>query len=202
MSESTSASRHRKPRADAQRNRELILKVARDAFAQGGANVTLEDIVRLSGLGVGTLYRHFPTRDALIEAVYLTEVQKLAAAERELAASEPPVEALRQWMLHFVDFMATKSAMREALSATVSGTEALYATSTELIRSAMNGLVERAVKSGEIQLALDPLDLLRAVASVAGVAGAGGNTQDSARRLVDVLIAGMRVPGLPNSDST
>ncbi|RYG37043.1 TetR/AcrR family transcriptional regulator, partial [bacterium] len=85
----------RKPRADALRNRERILDVAREAFAEGGGSVTLEDIVRLSGLGTGTLYRHFPTRDALVEALYLSEMEKLAAAEREFAATLPPVEALR-----------------------------------------------------------------------------------------------------------
>ena len=195
MSDSNSPSNpppeHRKPRADARRNRELILKVAREAFAQQGANITLEDIVRLSGVGTGTLYRNFRTRDALIEAVYLSEVERLAAAQRELAESQPPVEALRQWMLAFVDFIATKSAMREALGAMVSGTEALYATSTELIRTAIDSLVQRAIDSGEIQTDLDPLDLLRALS---GMTGAGPNWPDSARRLVDVLIAGLRVP--------
>jgi len=188
MSESNSLSTPRKLRADAQRNRDLILTIAREEFARQGANVTLEDIVRLSGLGVGTLYRHFPTREALIEAVYLSEVEKLAAAARELAESEPPVEALRQWMVCFVEFVATKSAMKETLSAMIADTKELYANSTELIRSAMNTLVERGVASGEIQVVIDPLDLLRALS---GVVGSGPNSEESARRLVDILIAGI-----------
>lgn len=181
----------RKPRADAQRNREKILQVAREAFAEQGPNVTLEDIVRLSGLGVGTLYRHFPTRDALVEAVYLSEVQRLAVAEQELSRSEPPVEALRQWMLSFIEYMAAKSVMKEALNAMVAGPGELYATSTELIRTAMTTLIDRAVAAGEIRFDLDPLDPLRALASVADSDPA---SQERARKLVDVLIAGIRIP--------
>ncbi len=182
----------RKPRADALRNRERILAVAREAFAEG-ANVTLDDVVRRSGLGVGTLYRHFPTRDALVEALYLSEMERLAVAERELAASLPPVEALRQWMLLFVDLLAAKDAMREALNAMVGGTAELYATSGELVKTAISALAERAVASGEIRLDFEPLDLLRALAGVAN-ASAGPNWEEGARRLVDVLIAGVRVP--------
>src|SRR6201997_4129373 len=93
----------RKPRMDAQRNRERILEVAKEAFTRFGANASLDDIAAAAGVGPGTLYRHFPTRDALIEAVYKTEVEKLAAAERKFTESMPPIEALRAWMLLFVD---------------------------------------------------------------------------------------------------
>src|SRR5580700_11696244 len=98
----------RKPRADAQRNRERILEVAKDAFTRWGANASLDEIAKQAEVGPGTLYRHFPTRDALLEAVYRTEVEKLAAAERELSQAMPPVEALRAWMLLFVDYIAAK----------------------------------------------------------------------------------------------
>src|SRR5216683_2732320 len=93
----------RKPRADAQLNRERILEVAKEAFTRSGANASLDDIAKGAGVGAGTLYRHFPTRDALIEAVYRTEVERMAAAEKKFSASLPPVEALRSWMLRFVD---------------------------------------------------------------------------------------------------
>src|ERR1035438_4564844 len=93
----------RKPRADAQRNRERILEVAKEAFTRSGANTSLDDIAKQAGVGAGTLYRHFPTRDDLLEAVYRTEVEKLAAAERKFAETLPPIEALRAWMLLFVD---------------------------------------------------------------------------------------------------
>src|SRR6201997_1051893 len=93
----------RKPRTDAQRNRERILEVAKEAFTQCGANTSLDDIAKQAEVGPGTLYRHFPTRDALLEAVYRTEVEKIATAERELSQKLSPVEALRAWMLLFVD---------------------------------------------------------------------------------------------------
>src|SRR6266576_4884045 len=95
----------RKPRADAQQNRERILEVAKEAFTRSGANASLDDIAKEAEVGAGTLYRHFPTRDALIEAGYRTEVEKLAAAERRLADTLPPVEALRAWMLLFLDYI-------------------------------------------------------------------------------------------------
>jgi len=178
----------RKPRADALRNREHLIAVAREAFAQDGAAVTLEDIVKRSGVGVGTLYRHFRTRDALIEAVYISEVQRLSAAAGELAETLPPVEALRQWMRLFVDHLTTKHAMKEALNAMVGGTEALYASTTELMRAAIDNLTTRAVATGEIRLDMDPLDLLRAVAGVAVVG------DENAYRVIDILLAGLR-PG-------
>src|SRR6204780_3071969 len=98
----------RKPRSDAQRNRERILEVAKEAFTRSGANASLDDIAKEAGVGAGTLYRHFPPRDALIEAVYRSEVEKVAAAEKKFSANLPPVEALRAWMLLFVDYIATK----------------------------------------------------------------------------------------------
>src|SRR6476620_917354 len=98
----------RKPRTDAQRNRERILEVAKRAFTRSGANASLDDIAKEAGVGPGTLYRHFPTRDELLEAVYRTEVEKLAAAERKFTETLPPVEALRAWLLLFVDYIATK----------------------------------------------------------------------------------------------
>src|SRR6266851_10373610 len=90
---------NRKPRADAQRNRERILKIAKEAFTRSGANISLDDVAKRAGVGAGTLYRHFPTREALLEEVYRSEVEKLAAAEREFARTMPPIEALRAWML-------------------------------------------------------------------------------------------------------
>src|SRR2546427_13269838 len=91
----------RKPRTDAQRNRERILEVAKESFTRSGSNTSLDDIAKQAGVGAGTLYRHFPTRDALLEAVYRTEVEKLATAERKFVQTMPPMEALRAWMLLF-----------------------------------------------------------------------------------------------------
>ena len=103
-----SKSNARKPRADAQRNRDRILEVAKQAFTRSGADTSLDDIAKQAGVGPGTLYRHFPTREELLVAVYRTEMEKLAAAEPKLAASLPPIEALRAWLLLFVDTVAAK----------------------------------------------------------------------------------------------
>ena len=181
----------RKPRMDAQRNRERILEVAKDAFARSGAGTSLDDIAKQAGVGAGTLYRHFPTRDALLEAVYRTEVEKLAAAERKLAQNLSPVEALRAWMLLFVDYIATKQIIAPALNTLVGGPSKVYEASGAQITGAIRALVERAIESGDIRRDLDPLDLLRALIGVSNVA-CGPDWQQSARRLVDILITGSR----------
>jgi len=181
----------RKPRADAKMNRERILEVAKDAFTRSGPNASLDDIAREAGVGAGTLYRHFPTRDALIEAVYRTEVEKLAAAERRFAAAMSPIEALRAWMLLFVDYIATKQIIASALNAYVGGPSKLYEGSRAQIQGAIDALVKRAIKNGDIRGDLDPFDLLRALIGVSNVAS-GPDWQQSARRLVDILITGSR----------
>ena len=181
----------RKTRADAARNRARLLATAKAAFAAKGPNTSLDEIARTAGVGAGTLYRHFPTRDALVEAVYLNETQQLADAAGELALSHAPVEALREWMRLFVDLIVTKRVMAEALGSLAGGTSALYATTTALVTAALDLLVDRAVASGEIRLQLSPLDLLRALSGVAN-ADAGATTGESAKQLVDLLIAGLR----------
>ncbi len=181
----------RKPRTDALRNRERILDVAKEAFARSGANTSLDDIVRQAGVGAGTLYRHFPTRDALLEAVYRTEVEKLAAAEKKFAASMTPVEALRSWMLLFVDYIATKQIIVPALNTLVGGPSKVFESTRSQIQGAIEALVNRAKKSGDIRKDLEPFDLLRALIGVSHVASTP-DWQQSARRLVDILITGSR----------
>jgi AcrR family transcriptional regulator len=186
-----SQSAQRKTRTDAQRNRERILDVAKEAFARSGANTSLDDVARQAGVGAGTLYRHFPTRDALLEAVYHTEVARLAAAERELSEKLPPVQALRAWMLLFVDYIAEKHIIAPALNTFVGGPSKLYESSRAQIRGAIEALVKRAIKSGDIRKDLDAFDLLRALIGVSNVASAP-DWQQSAKRLVDILITGSR----------
>lgn len=186
-----SQSAGRKPRTDAQRNRERILEVAKEAFTRSGVNTSLDDIARQAGVGAGTLYRHFPTRDALLEAVYRTEVEKLAAAERELSEKLPPVAALRAWMLLFVDYIAAKHIIAPALNTLVGGPSKVYEASRAQIQGAIDALVKRAIKSGDIRKDLDPFDLLRALIGVSNVASSP-DWQQSARRLVDILITGSR----------
>jgi len=191
MSKKRSQPARRKPRTDAQQNRERILEAAKEAFTRSGASTSLDDVARQAGVGAGTLYRHFPTRDALLEAVYRTEVEKLAAAERKFAQTMPPIEALRAWMLLFVDYIAAKHIIAPALNTVVGGPSKLYEASRGQLSGAIEALVKRAIKSGEIRRDLDPFDLLRALIGVSNVASSP-DWQQSAKRLVDILITGSR----------
>jgi AcrR family transcriptional regulator len=191
MANRGSKTAERKPRTDAQRNRERILEVAKEAFTRSGANASLDEIAKESGVGPGTLYRHFPTRDALIEAVYRSEVEKLAAAERKFAETMPPVEALRAWMLLFVDYIAAKHIIAPALNAYMGGASKLYESSRAQIQGAIDALVRRAIKSGDMRKDIVPFDLLRALVGVSNVASSP-DWKQSAKRLVDILIAGSR----------
>ena len=182
----------RKPRADAERNRQRLLDAARAAFSDGGVSVSLEEIVRSAGVGIGTLYRHFPTRDALIAEVYRNEAAKLGDAARELAESQPPLEALRAWLLLFVDYLSTKLILVEAFKSMVGDTSRLTAASGDMLSSSITLLVDRAVESGDIERdSVDPIDLLRALTGVA-MAGAGPDWHFAAARMVDILIGGLK----------
>ena len=191
MAPKRSKSHARKPRADAERNRDRVLKVAKEAFTRSGPDASLDDIAKQAGVGPGTLYRHFPSREALIEAVYRTEVEKLAAAERNFAETMPPIEALRAWMLLFVDYIATKKIISAALNTLVGDPKRVFGASYNQVWEAMRALVKRAVKSGDIRKDLDPIDLLRALIGVSNVS-TSPDWQQSARRLVEILISGAR----------
>jgi AcrR family transcriptional regulator len=181
----------RKPRADAQRNRERILEVAKKEFTRSGANASLEEIAKKAGVGPGTLYRHFPTREDLLVAVYRSEMEKLAAAQRRFADKLSPVEAMRAWLLLFVDAVETKQIIAPVLNTLVGDPKKVFEASYAQIHEALRALVKRAIKSGDVRKDLDPIDLLRAIVGVANVA-TSPDWQQSARRLVDILIAGAR----------
>jgi AcrR family transcriptional regulator len=184
----------RKPRADGERNRALLMETAKKVFAEKGSQASLEQIARSAGVGIGTLYRHFPTRDALVAAVYANETGQLAEGARRLAETRPPVEALREWLMLFIDFMSTKHGMAEVFDAVVSPASALYADAGTQITAAVEMLVRQAVGSGEIALEIAPTDILRALAGIAGVS-CGPDWETAARQLVDIIIAGVRVRG-------
>ena len=181
----------KKQRCDAQQNRERLLAVAKAAFTKFGANTSLEDIAKQAGVGPGTLYRHFPSREDLLKAVYQASAAKLAEAEQEFAKAFPPVEALRAWMLLFVDYIAEKQLIAPALNALVADPKKLFEASYAPIWEAVRALVKRAIKSGDLREDLDAIDLLRALVGVANVA-TSPDWQQSARRLVDILILGSR----------
>jgi AcrR family transcriptional regulator len=196
MLEKTSHSAHRKPRADAERNRERILEVAKEAFTRFGADASLDDIAKQAGVGPGTLYRHFPTREELLQAVYRSELEKLAAAEQKFAQTMPPIEALRAWLLLFVDGIATKQLIAPAVNTLVGDPKKVFEASYAQVHEAIRALVKRAIRSGERRRDLDPLDLLRALVGVANVA-TSPDWQQSAKRLVEILITGSRPNGRP-----
>lgn len=181
----------RKPRADAQRNRERILEVAKKAFTRSGANASLDDIASEAGVGPGTLYRHFPRREELLQAVYRSEMEKLAAAERKFAQTMLPLEALRAWLLLFVDAIETKQLIAPALTTLIGDPKKVFAASYAQMQEAIHALVKRAIKSGAIRKDVEPMDLLRALVGVAYVPS-HPEWQQSAKRLVDILIAGSR----------
>lgn len=181
----------RKPRADAEQNRDRILEVAKEAFTQFGAEASLDNIAKQASVGAGTLYRHFPSREALIEAVYRTEVAKLAAAEQNFAETMAPIEALRAWMMLFVDYIAAKKIIAPVLNTLLGGASKVFESTHEQVWDAIRSLVKRAIKNGDIRKDLDPIDLLRALIGVSNVA-TGPDWQQSAKRLVDILITGSR----------
>lgn len=183
----------RKPRADAERNRERILDVAKQAFTQSGANASLDDIAKEAGVGPGTLYRHFPTREELLKAVYQTEMEKLAAAERKFSEALPPIEALRAWMLLFVEYVEAKLLIAPAVNTLLGDPKKVFEASYAKVNRAIDALVKRAVESGDVRENVDASDLLKALVGVAHIS-ASPDWQQSAKRLVDILIAGSRTP--------
>jgi AcrR family transcriptional regulator len=183
----------RKPRADAVRNRERVLEAAKAVFSAGGADASLEAVARTAGVGIGTLYRHFPTREALFEAVYRREVQHLGdLAEKLKEQKMQPVEALRQWMRSNVRFVATKKGMSAALALAVDKNSKLVSSSSDRLARAIGGLLDRAIAAGEIRNDVSPEDLLRALVGMCYMHDQPG-WQTSVLRLVDVFIDGLRI---------
>ena len=181
----------RKPRTDAQRNRERILEVARHAFTERGAEVALDEIARRAEVGPGTLYRHFPTREALIEEVYRSEVQKLTAAGRRYALTMQPLEALRTWMLLFIDHVAGKCLILPAMDTVPGGATRLIEGTRGMIYSMFHGLAQSAVNSGELRQGTAPDDIVRVLIGIFHTTSLPG-WEASARRIVDILLDGLR----------
>jgi AcrR family transcriptional regulator len=187
-----SAETVRRPRADAVRNRERVLEAAKAVFSAGGPDASLEAVAKRAGVGIGTLYRHFPTREALFEAVYRREVQQLSELAEHLKSEAEPVDALRRWLRSNVEFVATKKGMLAALALTVHGSSELYAHTFDRLTSAVGALLERAIAAGEIRADISAEDLLRALVGMCYMRDRPG-WQKSVLRLVDVFVDGLRM---------
>jgi AcrR family transcriptional regulator len=180
----------RRPRADATRNRQRVLEAAKAVFSAGGAEASLEAVARHAQVGIGTLYRHFPTREALFEAVYRREVDQLAELAERLKGEDSPANALRIWLRAIVEFVATKKGMSAALALAAHGSSDLSAYTSDRLTVAASSLLARAVEAGEIRGDIAPEDLLRAMVGMCYMQDQPG-WQVSVRRLVEVFVDGL-----------
>jgi AcrR family transcriptional regulator len=191
----------RRPRADAVRNRERVLEAAKAVFSAGGPDASLEAVARRAGVGIGTLYRHFPTRESLFEAVYRREVQQLGELAEQLKGEAAPVDALRRWLRSNVEFVATKKGMSAALALAVQGSSELSAYSFDRLTKAVGALLDRAVAAGEIRSDISPEDVLRTLVGMCYMHDQPG-WQASVLRLVEVFVDGLRVQGRVDGTTT
>ncbi|MDT0467204.1 TetR/AcrR family transcriptional regulator [Streptomyces gibsoniae] len=183
------ARQHRSLRADAQRNEDRLLKAAAAAFAREGADASVKDIARDAGVGVGTLYRRFPSKELLIEATYRHEVQLLCEAAPDLAASLPPADALRTWMERFIDFMATKHVMGEALRVVLTDDSERLETRTHLAE-AIDHLLAAGVSQGVTRTQVRAQDVLMTLGGISFMADTE-HQPDLAGKLIDLLLHGI-----------
>jgi AcrR family transcriptional regulator len=184
-------------RADARRNRDALLAAAVQAFSAEGPDVTLESVAAAAGVGIGTLYRHFPNRDALVEAAYRNELERLCDSAEDLLATLPPEQAVRAWMERFVDYAVTKRGMSDALRALIAAGGNPFAHSRDRMLGALGALLDSAIASGKVRADVAPADLL---ATLGGVSMAAGDAagREQARRVLDLVMDGLRY-GAPDS---
>lgn len=179
-------------RADAQRNRDRLLEVAVRAFSQGGGQeVPLETIAKEAGVGIGTLYRHFPTREALVDAAYRSELARLCDSAADLLRDLPPERALRVWMDRFIDYMATKQGMADALRAVVASGGNPYSESRTRLLSAISQLLAAGASAGVLRSDVAADDVLAGLSGVSLSSGAPAH-RERAGRLLDLLVDALR----------
>ncbi|MGP4046287.1 TetR/AcrR family transcriptional regulator [Streptomyces sp. 2A115] len=179
-------------RADARRNRQRLLDVAVRAFSERGTDASLEAIAKEAGVGIGTLYRHFPTREALIEAAYRNEVARVCDSAEELLAQYPPDQAMRVWMDRFIDYLATKQGMADALKAVIaSGDSDPFAESLDRISTAISTLLKAGAQAGVLRSDVDPLDVGFSLGGILLITTDKG-LRDRAGRMLDLLLDGLR----------
>jgi AcrR family transcriptional regulator len=178
-------------RADARRNRDALLAAGAEVFAERGPDASLEEIARRAGVGIGTLYRHFPDRDALTEAVYRNEVERLCDGVDLLLAENSPDEALARWMGNFASYAAAKRGMMVALKSSLGADSELFTYSGRRIRESLGALVGAAVAAGSIRSDIDTEALLT---GMRGICMAGDSAVDVERctMLINLLVDGLR----------
>jgi AcrR family transcriptional regulator len=180
-------------RADARRNYERLVSAAAEAFAEHGADdVSLEEIARRAGVGIGTLYRHFPTRRDLLEAVYLDQVRGLRSLADDLGVSVPPQEALATWLRALIDFSRTKRVLTSALMATVGGNPELMSSCSALLRGAITDVLGRAQQAGVVRPDADPTDLMRLTHAISVTTDWSGSDEGQVGRLLAIVLDGLR----------
>jgi AcrR family transcriptional regulator len=196
----------RAPRADACRNRDRLLEVASTVFAESGVDASLEKIAKTAGVGIGTLYRHYPTRDALIEAVYRHNLEVLCGGAEELMATKEPDEALEEWMHRWVTYVPGKKGLAIYLKSVVDADSDLFVTSQQRVAETITTLLDRAAAAGKIRPGVNGMDLLRALGGVCLMAdsnaAAAGGGDTVVRLLMDGLRYGAPAPELGASNRT
>ena len=178
-------------RADAQRNRDKLIKAAGLAFFQHGIDTSLEEIAERAGVGIGTLYRHFPTREHLVEVIYAREVEALCHAADDLARKHPPDVALGEWMQRFVDYIAAKRGMAASLKLLLASNSEFFAEASGKIPAALQRLIDAAKADGSIRADIDSSDLMNALSGIYG-APQTPDWRDRSKRLVALLVDGLR----------
>jgi AcrR family transcriptional regulator len=178
-------------RADAQRNRDKLLAAATAAFAEEGEEVALETVAARAGVGIGTLYRHFPSRDALVVAAYQHEVDELCAAAEDLARSQPADVALRLWTERFADYIATKRSMGNALRTAVASDSPLFAETRERILGALRLLLDAGARAGTLRADVDTTDVCRVINAIWYIPD-GPQWRETVRRMLELVIDGLR----------
>lgn len=181
----------RRMRADALRNRDKLVAVAADVFADHGVEGSLEEVARRAGVGIGTLYRHFPTREHLVEVVYRRELQNLATAASDLAATRPADQALEEWMHRFVNYIAAKRGMAQSLRILLNCNSELFAESAGIISGALRQLMENAAAKGMIRSDVESTDLLHALSSIYSMPDSP-EWRERSRRLIRLLMDGLK----------
>jgi AcrR family transcriptional regulator len=187
----TATSAPPKLRADARRNRQKLVEVAALAFAESGAEASLEDIAKRAGVGIGTLYRHFPSREHLVEVVYRRELEAMAGAAAELAEKHPPDVALEEWMRRFVSFMATKRGMSNSLRILMTSHGSMFAEKFGHVRGALEALLTDARDKGVVRGDVDTADVMHALSSIYSIPDTP-EWRDRSHRLITLLMDGLR----------